>query len=690
MNPPATTDRYLLERMLFLHSAIQAAPDERRLWEMIGHGLCGIPGVEEAAVCVEGRIYRPLQPESVACPAWTGKNGACHAVCPFPPERFQKTWLATAQAQYGSLFWRKTAEAPAEFDDLVANLANLAALRIEHDRMQDRLQQLNRSLEDILRERTADLLSRERELRAALSEIDQKQALLSRLMETAPVALAVVDRDGRIAFANPRAEQLLGISHQEIKKRSYNAPTWRITDWDGGPFPDAELPFSRVKAEQKPVFDVRHAIEWPDGWRVLLSINASPLFDRQGGFDGMVASFEDVTQEVLARRERAALEEQLRHSQKMEAIGRLAAGVAHDFNNMLTVVLGYAEHMLESLPPNDPLHEGMREILDASRRSADITRQLLAFSRRQPMKVQTVDAGGIIGRMRVMLGRLLGEDIELVLEVAPQCPPIRIDPSQFEQVIVNLAVNARDAMTEGGRLTIAVQPSSTEGPRSENVLGIPDDNMLCLSVSDTGCGMPQELLDKIFEPFFTTKKKGTGLGLSTVFGIVKQSGGEISVESRPGKGTTFRIYLPALPPDAAAEPLPPPPIARSPGRGELILLVEDEAPVRLLLARMIEKIGYRVVTAENGGAALLLVEEEKLAPDLLISDIVMPGMSGWTLAQRLRKTLPELKIVFISGYTTEAIEERSSLPPDIPLLNKPFGLDSLSALLGEILGRQRS
>jgi PAS domain S-box-containing protein len=687
---PRGADQAVLERILLLHSAIPAAPDERRLWEMICHGLRGVPGVEDVAVCVEGRIHRAVQAEPAACPAWTGKIGVCREGCPFPPERFQKTWLATAQAQYGSLFWRKAAEAPAEFDDLVANLANLAALRIEHDRMRDRLRQLNQGLEDILRERTADLLSRERELGAANEEIAQQQALLSRLMETAPVAVTVVDRGGQITFANPHAERLLGVSRSEITDRAYNAPAWSITDWDGGPFPDEQLPFSRVKAERKPVFDVRHAIKWPDGRRVLLSINASPLFDRQGEFDGMVASLEDVTEEVRLQRQRSALEEELRHAQKMEAIGRLAAGVAHDFNNLLTVVLGYAEHMLESLAPNDPLREGAREILDAGRRSADITRQLLAFSRRQPMKVQTVDAGEIIGRMRVMLGRLLGEDIELVLEVAPKCPPIRIDPSQLEQVIVNLAVNARDAMAEGGRLTIAIRPSSTKGRQSESVLGIPDGDMLCLSVSDIGCGMSPETLERVFEPFFTTKKKGTGLGLSTVFGIVKQSGGEISVESRPGKGTTFRIYLPALPFDAAAEPLPPPPNARSPGRGELILLVEDEAPVRLLLARMIEKIGYRVVTAENGGAALLLVEEDKLVPDLLISDIVMPGMSGWTLAQRLRKTLPKLKIVFISGYTAEAIEERSSLAPDVPLLNKPFGLDSLSAVLGEILGPQRS
>ncbi|NMB75901.1 MAG: response regulator [Myxococcales bacterium] len=681
----------LLERILLLQSAIPAAPDERHLFELLLHGLESLPGVRQVAACIEGSVFRPGRTAPEACEGWQGERpeAPCQKQCRrFTGPDFKRATIRTAERWFGHIIFSLDDSPPAVLPQLVSNLANQVAIRIEHDRLQRALRELNRGLEALVRERTADLLAREQELRAALEKLSKQEALLSRLMETSPVSICFVDREGHITFANQRAEQLLGVRQSEIVQRRYNASAWKITSWDGRPFPDEELPFSRVKATRQPVFGVRHAIEWPDGRRVLLSINAAPLFSAAGDFDGMVASFEDATEEVRAQRERSAIEEQLRHSQKMEAIGRLAAGVAHDFNNLLTVVQGYADQMLEELPPADPLREAVLEIRDAGRRTADITRQLLAFSRRQPMRLETVALNDLLRRMQKMLGRLLGEDVELRFDLADNLPSIHIDPSQLEQVIVNLAVNARDAMPDGGRLSIATRPGNPNELPGEARLGQPGGEIVTIEVADTGCGMPHETLQKIFEPFFTTKAKGTGLGLSTVFGIVKQSGGEISVESRQGKGTTFRIFFPALSEEALRQTNPAPPASQTPGRGELILVVEDETPLRNLLSRMLESLGYRVAAAENGGAALLLVEEEKLRPDLLLSDIVMPGMNGWVLAQRLKKTLPALKLVFISGYTEAAISERASLPDDLPFLQKPFDFKQLSVLLREVLARR--
>ncbi len=688
MSSAADTGRELLERMLLLQSATPAAPDERHLFEMLLHGLANLPGVRQVAACIEGSVFLPGRTAPEACAGWPGERSEapCQERCHrFTDPDFQRATIRTGERWYGHIIFSTNGSPPSVLPQLVSNLANQAAIRIEHDRFQRSLQDLNRGLEELVQERTADLLSREQELRAALEKLSKQEALLSRLMETSPVSICFVDRDGHITFANPRAEQLLGVRQSEIVQRRYNAPAWRITDWDGETFPDEELPFSRVKATRQPVFGVRHAIEWPDGRRVLLSINAAPLFDAAGAFDGMVASFEDATDEVRAQRERSAIEEQLRHAQKMEAIGRLAAGVAHDFNNLLTVVLGYAEQMLEELPAADPLREAALEIREAGRRTADITRQLLAFSRRQPMRLETVDPNTLLRRMQKMLGRLLGEDIDLRFDLVDDLPPIRIDPSQLEQVIVNLAVNARDAMPDGGRLSIATRSGSPGDLPGEVRLGRPDGKIVTIEVADTGCGMSHDILQKIFEPFFTTKARGTGLGLSTVFGIVKQSGGEISVESRKGTGTTFRIFFPALAAEYEQESRTSLAPARVAGHSELILVVEDEAPLRNLLARMLESLGYRVVVAENGGVALLKVEDEKLEPALLLSDLVMPGMNGWVLAQRLKRTLPNLKIIFISGYTEEAITERGTLPDEIPFLQKPFDFNRLSVLLRETL-----
>ncbi|MBW1733567.1 MAG: response regulator [Deltaproteobacteria bacterium] len=386
------------------------------------------------------------------------------------------------------------------------------------------------------------------------------------------------------------------------------------------------------------------------------------------------------------QREKEKTQEQLMQAQKMEAIGVLAGGVAHDFNNMLTIILGYGENLVHQLHPGDPLREEAKAIVEAGKRSAALTRQLLAFSRKQTLQPEVLDLDAVIRNLDKMLSRLIGEDIDLELSLSDEINRVMADPGQIEQVIMNLAVNARDAMPKGGKLLIETANVEFDETYSQNHVSVNPGKYVMLAVTDTGCGMDKETLSRVFDPFFSTKEKGegSGLGLSTVYGIVKQSGGNILAYSEPGRGTTFKIYLPQTeaiqePKTGAVEK------EATTGGGEHILVVEDEQSLRKLMETMLSRLGYKVSVAVNGGEALLLVEEKGLKPDLILTDVVMPNMSGRELVDRLQRNQPDLKVLYMSGYTDNAIVHHGVLEPGTPFIQKPFTLRDIAEKVQAVL-----
>ncbi len=386
-------------------------------------------------------------------------------------------------------------------------------------------------------------------------------------------------------------------------------------------------------------------------------------------------------------RERDKLEEQLRQSQKMEAVGRLAGGVAHDFNNILTAISGYSHFLLNSMPPEDPNRADVEEIKKAGERAASLTRQLLVFSRQQVLQPRALNVNLIVADIEKMLHRLIGEDVDLAASLAKNLGTIKADPGQIEQVIMNLVVNARDAMPHGGRLVLETANVELSAEYVSMHLEAAPGPHVMLAVSDTGHGMDATTLSRIFEPFFTTKEKGkgTGLGLSTVYGIVKQSGGSIYVYSEPGKGSTFKIYFPRV--EEAAQPLRTDrPAVKAMGGSETILLVEDDEMVRKFLVRALREAGYSVLEADKPETALALFERHKERVDLLMTDIVMPGMRGDELAQRILAVRAGLKVIFISGYTEASMLRHDLLDPNVNFLQKPLNPDLLAQRLREILG----
>jgi PAS domain S-box-containing protein len=378
-------------------------------------------------------------------------------------------------------------------------------------------------------------------------------------------------------------------------------------------------------------------------------------------------------------------EAQLRQAQKMDAIGRLAGGVAHDFNNMLSVILSYGELLLDSLKPNDPMRADIEEMRKAALRAAGLTRQLLTFSRQQVMEPKVIDLREALASMEKMLCRLLGEDIDLVFSVPQSVGHVKADPSHIEQVILNLAVNARDAMPTGGKLTIELANVFLDSEYALNHWPAQSGRYVMLAVTDTGIGMDRETQARIFEPFFTTKPKGkgTGLGLSTVFGIAQQSGGNIWVYSEPGKGTTFKVYLPRV--QADLDMSKPPPSPKTLRGKETVLLVEDEEQVRAVVLSVLRRQGYKVIVAQHAGEALLLCEQHPEPIHLLLTDVVMPQMSGPELAKRLVATRPEIKVICMSGYTDDSIFRHGVLEAGVAFLQKPVTPGTLAKKVREVL-----
>jgi two-component system, cell cycle sensor histidine kinase and response regulator CckA len=416
-----------------------------------------------------------------------------------------------------------------------------------------------------------------------------------------------------------------------------------------------------------------------DGRVLWVESNSAVITDDEGKPVGVRGVTIDIT-------ERKTLEEQLRQAQKMEAIGQLAGGIAHDFNNLLTAITGYSELTMRRLPAEDPLRQNIEEIKKAGERAAALTRQLLAFSRKQVLQPKVLDLNAVISELEKMLRRLIGEDIGLRTALDSELGSVKADPGQVEQIIMNLVVNARDAMPRGGKLTIETKNVYLDEDYAKNHIAAIPGPYVMLAVSDTGTGMDEQTQARIFEPFFTTKEagKGTGLGLSTVYGIVKQSGGNIWVYSEVGRGTTFKVYLPRV--DEGAQEYKRSTEAEEAIRGvETILLAEDEEMVRKLARQVLEMYGYQVLDAANGGAALLICERHTGPIHLLITDVIMPEMSGRELAGRLAQLRPEMKVLYMSGYTDNAIVHQGVLDEDANFIQKPFPTDALARKVREVL-----
>jgi PAS domain S-box-containing protein len=422
-------------------------------------------------------------------------------------------------------------------------------------------------------------------------------------------------------------------------------------------------------------------VKWKrkDGRAITVRISGRAVSSADEPADVLEAIAEDVT-------ERRVLEDQFRQAQKMEAVGRLAGGVAHDFNNLLMVISGYTEVMLADLDTDHPLHEKARAIQQAADRATTLTRQLLAFSRKQLLELKVVDVNSIVEDMERLLRPLIGETVELTTRLAPEAGHTRADAGQLEQVLMNLVVNAKDAMPAGGKLVIQTQSVEVDELHHRGQTFIRPGSYVSLSVSDSGMGMDKETQSRIFEPFFTTKEKGkgTGLGLSTVYGIVKQTGGYVMVQSEKGHGTTFNIYLPRV--EGAVDINTPPAPRAAEGGSETVLLVEDEESVRQLVRETLQLRGYFVVEAENGEAGVAAAAKHEGKIDLVITDVVMPGMGGRELVKQLATTRPETRVLYLSGYTEDAIVNEGTIDSGTAFLQKPFTLQNLSRKVREVLG----
>ena len=491
----------------------------------------------------------------------------------------------------------------------------------------------------------------------------------ARVFESVSEIIAIVGADRTIQFASPSVESVLGhdpVSLVGMSVYELVAPedTARVQQLMNGRMSPTTA--FEVKARHK-----------DDSFRILEVV--ANTFGEHGEGE-VVLTARDIT-------ERRQLENQYRQSQKMEAVGRLASGVAHDFNNVLTAIAGFSDLLLEDLPGDDPRREDVAEIRRAVDRGAALSRQLLAFSRQQVLSPQLVNLDALISDMSAMLRRVLGEDIELRFIPCDHDCIVSADPGQLEQVLLNLAVNARDAMPDGGKLTIEVGRVDLDASYAEQHFPVEPGPYVQLSVSDTGLGMDEKTKAHIFEPFFTTKEKGkgTGLRLSTVYGIVKQSGGYVWVYSEPGQGATFKVYLPRVTADKGRKPRVTPAPNRLPRGSETILLAEDEATVRAVVRQALERQGYVVLEAPNTETAIAFAERHDGAIHMLISDVVMPGLSGRDLADRVRTARPGIKVMFMSGYTDEAVVRHGKLDAGVAYLQKPFGPEALARKVREVL-----
>ncbi len=628
-----------------------------------------------------GRPYALAFVDGRMPPGWDGIETISHLWQECPD---LQVVLCTAYADYS---WQEIHKVLGETDSLLIlkkPFDNLEVLQLAHALTCK--WQLNREVQGRLG--NLDKLVRQR-----TEEKEQISALLEAALEHSPTGIIISDaNDAKIRWANPAVLNVCDptlLFSSENKISSHNAG-WQVLRTDGTSYPKGELPFLRSTVKGEIIQDEEVIIRNAQGRDKWISFNAAPIYNPDGAIVAGILVFQDVTERKQSEMEQKKLQAQLNQSQKMESVGLLAGGVAHDFNNMLGVILGSAELGLMEVSHTEPVYRTLKDIQNAAQRSADLTRQLLAFARKQIMVPKILNLNDTLASMLKMLQRLIGEDIHLLWKPKAGLWPVRVDPSQIDQILANLCLNARDAIVGVGNLTIETNNIVFDEPYSAVHPGLVSGQYTMLSVSDDGQGIDKEILDRIFEPFFSTKKvgKGTGLGLSTVYGIVKQNNGFISVYSEPGKGSTFKIYLPRF----IGEILAPKDESTTfiqRGQGEIVLLVEDQEDILKMSKAMLEKLGYKVLTANAPSEALRIAQKHWSEIQLLITDVVMPEMNGHDLAKNLVCLNPNIKHLFMSGYTANAIVHRGVLDEGVHFIQKPFSMKDLGAKISDVLdGKQ--
>jgi PAS domain S-box-containing protein len=508
-------------------------------------------------------------------------------------------------------------------------------------------------------------------LRSAQEGLRRSESNFRSLVTNSPYGICRCNPDGVLMDANPAFVHMLGYeSATELKGRHLGSLHRSSQEW---------FQLADCFASRKDFTGLVAEFTRKDETATVLRLSGRAIRDKED------TSFELFAEDVTENR---ALEQQLRQSQKMEAVGRLAGGIAHDFNNLLMVISGYCEFLLDRIGPDPVLRTPAQEISKAAERASSLTRQLLAFSRKQMLAPKVLDLNAVVTENLKMLTRLIGEDIDLVMVPGPELGAVKADPGQVEQVIMNLAVNARDAMPRGGSLQIETSNVTLDENHARLYGGVKAGEYVMLAISDTGSGMDAETQSHIFEPFFSTKgTKGTGLGLSTVYGIVKQSGGYIWVHSEPGHGTTFKVYLPRIVEsgELAAVRLPATPLQKRTQPVETVLIVEDETNLRRMACHYLETQGYKILEAADGAAAVQICVAHNGPIHLLLTDVIMPGMNGHEVAKRVVSLRPNTKVLYMSGYAENAIGHNGTLDEGINLLQKPFTLQALKEKVREVL-----
>ncbi len=536
----------------------------------------------------------------------------------------------------------------------------------------------NNRLYEVARREAAERKRTEKKLRTS-------EARFRQVVESSPIAIGIAALQGTIEYINPKFEELFGYPLPEIS---------RLEDWFARAYPDPDYReriksrwFASLEAaarQNRPSETMDVHITCRDGSIRIMQVFGAVMGDR------VLAMFNDLTAHKQAEQEKEKLQKRLQQAHKMESVGRLAGGVAHDFNNMLGVILGHTEMALEQLKPADPLFKAIEEIRKAARRSANLTRQLLAFARKQTVTPRVLDLNETVGGMLTMLRRLIGEDIDLVWIPETGLWPVKIDPGQIDQILANLCVNARDAIKTMGKITIQTANTRIDEAFCARHADMVAGAYVRLTVRDNGCGVDRAIQNKLFEPFFTTKQvgRGTGLGLATVYGIVKQNKGFINVHSELDRGTSFEIYLPRGSDQVETKGNRKPTLLS--GRGdETILLVEDEPDVLNIATIMLERHGYHVITAQKPNEALRVARAHAGRIHLLMTDVVMPEMNGRVLAEQLMVLYPDMKLLFMSGYTADVIAHHGVLDHGIDFIQKPFSRQDLVAKVTEVLHRNK-
>ena len=518
-----------------------------------------------------------------------------------------------------------------------------------------------------------------RERKQAQEALKESETHLRTVIRTIPDLVWLKDQQGIYLSCNPRFERFFGAKEKDIIGK---------TDYD---FVDKELADSFRRHDQvamvmgKPSKNEEEVTFADDGHREILETIKTPMYRSDGQLAGVLGIGRDITDRKQADEDKSRLEEQYHQAQKVESIGRLAGGVAHDLNNLLSPILGYSEILLDDLGPDDARREYVDEILASGLRARDLVRQLLAFGRKQTLEYKPLNLNKTVRRFEKLLQRTIREDIEIEILLSPDIPIVMADIVQIEQVIMNLAVNAADAMPEGGRFTIETARANLDEDYAATHEGVEPGEYVMLAVSDTGCGMDDETREHLFEPFFSTKgEEGTGLGLATVHGIVKQHGGSIWFYSEPGIGTTFKVYLP-VPEEPRVEERIGKKTATALKGSQTILLVEDNEQVRHLALAILERQGYTVLVAENGAEALTILAAHDAKVHLLLTDVIMPGINGRELFAKVAGKYPDLKVIYMSGYTDNMIAHSGVLDEGVQFVQKPFSVRTLAAKVREVL-----